>query len=793
MNSCEVVCGKCKALKQRFKDMMDREERLAQKLQAMEVAVSKLTSENDRLKLENTTLLSQVSSLQSIDVKPEPNQCSALLKKATEIMKGHTHEILAVSSQRNKLMQKCNELIRLSDQQDILMRQIPLKLQRLIAYVNSEGMSRNDVTRDWAVFGVNIEDLLRQNEQQKQRTEGFNALSDVLKYLQSSGMDSKIAETAISFIKSLMKTQKELLAEIEGEKRRSQKMSEQLTKVRMEIGVVDDTAIDGMERAIQKKIKELKKKQATSEEASKHLSELFQLIDEIEPDYNDIKEYVLKMRETSAGRKRIREMLKEIGEIDFENDRTIMAAMEQLKRRLEQAKEEHKTIDGMVAELVPAASSEGNYMDKLASIMQAAKQQLKREKEEHQLIDELEKKVTGHQSESVDYVARIRNIANEAVDRERLRETERKLEAKRQKIRDLETKCSEKTKGIARDAQVRMEQQARTIHRIKKHLKITNGNCNDIVHELKRINRMRMSGAISVKRMKQIILRIISHLAIYTDPRLQPQREQLMNWLQAGENDPSSDIYAPIDHIFNTLEEIYSRGNNTDAQPPTDHYAQPTPQPYPQAPQQYTQPGPQQYAQPAPQQHAQPGPQQYTQPAPQPYAQPQGSQPYMQPQQYWQPTFAVNMCSPMSQPYTQPPEQAPQPKAKSKPKNNDDVQEFSKKHTPFMHTQASTWPEYCKELIYNVNHEYTAPIPKDAETYFVQQLRLQKRYLMAAQGSEMVNDVISQRCRKPILSLRTLIYASVFIQMTHHRKFPNAVAAIERLRMLHPFANIDDI
>ena len=789
MNSCEVVCGKCKALKQRFKDMMDREERLAQKLQAMEVAVSKLTSENDRLKLENTTLLSQVSSLQSVEVKPEPNQCSALLKKATEIVKGHAHEILAVSSQRNKLMQKCNELIRLSDQQDTLMRQIPLKLQRLIAYVNSEGLSRSDVTRDWAVFGVNVEDLLRQNEQQKQRTEGFNALSDVLKYLQSSGMDSKIAETAISFIKSLMKTQKELLAEIEGEKRRSQKMSEQLTKVRMEIGVVDDSAIDGMEKAIQKKIKELKKKQATSEEASK-----FQLIDEIEPDYNDIKEYVLKMRETSAGRKRIREMLREIGEIDFENDRKIMGALEQLKRRLEQAREEHKTIDDLVAELVPAASSEGNYMDKLASILQAAKQHLKREKEEHQLIDELERKVTGHQSESVDYVARIRNIASEAVDRERLRETERKLEAKRQKIRDLQTKCSEKTQGIARDAQARMEQQARTIHRIKKHLKITNGNCNDIVHELKRLNRMRMSGAISVKRMRQIILRIISHLSIYTDPRLQPQREQLMNWLQAGENDPSSDIYAPIDHIFNTLEDIYSRGNNAEpqprAQPPTDHYAQPTPQPYPQAPQQYAQPqGSQQYPQPAQQQYTQAAPQPYPQ-APQQYPQ-SAPQPYAQPQPYWQPTFAVNMCSPMSQPYTQPPpEQAQQPKAKAKPTNNDDVQEFSKKHTPFMHTQASTWPEYCKELIYNVNHGYTAPIPTDAETYFVQQLRLQKRYLVAAQGSEVVNDIISHQCRKPILSLRTLIYASVFIQMSHHRKFPNAVAAIERLRMLHPFVDI---
>lgn len=698
-----ISCDKCQTLKQRFKELKEREETLEQKLRAMDLAVSKLVSENDRLEIENSKLRAEISMQTNVDVDPKPQVCESLISKAGEIMKSHTREIIEVTNQRNALTQKCCTLLKLGDRYNNLIQEIPNKLQRLVLFLNSEGVSKDEIQRDWRAFGFDISGLLTQNEHQKQRAEGLNALSDVLSYLQNSGMDSKTAEMAISFIKSLMKTQKELIAEIDREKRKSEKMSAQLAKVRMEIGAVNEDAVDGIELSIQEKLKELKKRQATSEEASKHLKELFELIDEIEPDYEDIKEYILKMRKTSKGREKIRELLHEVGDFDLENDKRIIQALEQVRDKISQMNREHQVIDTLISSIVPAASSEANYVNKLKSLVKALKSQSRRD-EEHRIIDELETKVTGQKVDSQDYVERIRRIMTEVMDHERLKEVERKLEEKRQKIRELKAQSRQNTQEIAKETQERMEQQERLIRRIKRHLKLTTGSFSDIVRELKRLHRMRMSGAISEKRMRQIILRIVSHLSIYTDPRLAPQKEQLLHWLQISDNGHSLDIYAPIDQIFNTIEDLHARK----PQIPVQSVAQAT------------------------------------------------------------------------------------KSARSQDRKNEEVQTFAEKHTPFMRTRASSWPEYCKELIYRANHEYVAPIPKDVETYFVQQLRLQKKYLMEANNSESVSDAFAKRSSGPVLSLRTLVYVTVFIQMTRRQKFPDAVAAIERLKMIHPFAGIDD-
>jgi hypothetical protein len=112
----------------------------------------------------------------------------------------------------------------------------------------------------------------------------------------------------------------------------------------------------------------------------------------------------------------------------------------------------------------------------------------------------------------------------------------------------------------------------------------------------------------------------------------------------------------------------------------------------------------------------------------------------------------------------------------------DDVKAFARQHSPLLIDRAQSWEDYCGALIYEANREYRLPIPQDVCCYFVQQLRVQKLILVRAQS-----DLLTPT-KLPLLSVKPLLVLALFVNQRKRQRFPNAAAALERLRTT-PFLN----
>jgi hypothetical protein len=109
---------------------------------------------------------------------------------------------------------------------------------------------------------------------------------------------------------------------------------------------------------------------------------------------------------------------------------------------------------------------------------------------------------------------------------------------------------------------------------------------------------------------------------------------------------------------------------------------------------------------------------------------------------------------------------------------SDDVRAFAQEHSPMLIDRALSWEDYCRTLIYEANREYRLPVPRDVCGYFVQQLRIQKLILIRAQA---VPELLAST-KLPLLSVKPLLVLTLFVNQRKRPRFPNAAAALDRLK-----------
>jgi hypothetical protein len=115
--------------------------------------------------------------------------------------------------------------------------------------------------------------------------------------------------------------------------------------------------------------------------------------------------------------------------------------------------------------------------------------------------------------------------------------------------------------------------------------------------------------------------------------------------------------------------------------------------------------------------------------------------------------------------------------------SDESAKRFAEHHSPLISAGVKSWEDYCQTLLYNVNLHYKIGIPRELSSYFVQQLRVQKRILLSSRDNSTINRLLSMRILLPLISAKPLIFVLIFLRMKQKSKFPNASAAIRRLYM----------